>query len=467
MRVVLILLLISSLLGNGLSAQATIDVGKTRVAVNELYVLTLRSTQPIKSHDAFPELNGLIKRTRSSSSTTNIANGRITSEYRILQYYAPKQEGSFKQAAFSMRVNGQAAQVGAFVIAVVEAKPVQNKPVWTDPFAWFNNNNQPQNFVDVEDDAFFALTVGKNSVYVGEGVPVTIGFYVAEANQAPLQFYQLNDQITQIIKKIKPTACWEENFNIQEVEKESLIINNKPYAKYTLYEAMYYPLREEALVFPSVGLKMLKYKVAQQPSFFGRNRQENFKTFYARPRTVEVKPLPPHPLRDVVAVGQYRLAETITKTELATGESFTYTYNINGQGNISAIQPPNPTLPQAIKLYSPEVRQQIERAAGRVYGAKNFTYHGTVQAEGTYPLEDYMSWVYFDPVAAQYDTLRPQTVLLTTGENVQNQQIATQDPSNLYALLAATTNVSAPQAPWLWTVLALATLGIVGWIVRK
>src|SRR5262249_8415683 len=150
-------------------------------------------------------------------------------------------------------------------------------------------------------------------VYVGEGFTTTLSFLSADNDRAPMQFYELSKQLGDILKKIKPSNCWEENFNIENIEGEPVIINGRNYTQYKIYEATFYPLNTKPIVFPSVPLEMIKYKVAKDPSFFGQNRQLGFKTFYTREKRVTVKELPPHPLRDAVAVGDYRLDERLNR----------------------------------------------------------------------------------------------------------------------------------------------------------
>src|SRR5690606_14747175 len=110
--------------------------------------------------------------------------------------------------------------------------------------------------------------------------------------------------------------------------------------QYKIFQATFYPLNNDPIEFPSVGLKMVKYLQAKNPSFFSSNRKEDFKTYYSAPKTVKVKPLPPHPLRESVAVGRYTFSENISSEELKTGESFNYTFTIIGEGNVSAINEP-------------------------------------------------------------------------------------------------------------------------------
>ena len=62
-------------------------------------------------------------------------------------------------------------------------------------------------------------------------------------------------------------------------------INGRDYTQYKVYQATFFPLNTEPINFPSVGLEMIKYKVAKNPSFFGQNRKEDFKKFYTKSKT--------------------------------------------------------------------------------------------------------------------------------------------------------------------------------------
>ncbi len=85
-----------------------------------------------------------------------------------------------------------------------------------------------------------------------------------------------------------------------------MTVNGKGYSQYKIYQATLYPLNAEPVVFPAFDLEMIKYKVAKNPSFFGQNRKEDFKSF-RQGEACNGKRVAAHPLRDVVAVGDYRL----------------------------------------------------------------------------------------------------------------------------------------------------------------
>lgn len=254
-------------------------------------------------------------------------------------------------------------------------------------------------------------------MYVGEGLTASLSFYVADNNRAPLQFHDLGKQLGEILKELRPENCWEENFNIENINGEPIEINGKRYTQYKIYQAELYPLNSEPIQFPSVGLKMIKYKVAKNPSFFGRNRQEDFKTFYSKAKTVKVKPLPAHPLKDRVAVGDYSLNERLSGQQLETGQSFSYEFNIYGEGNISAINKPMVDGDDTFDFYDPNVTQNINRRNNKVTGSKSFSYFGIPKEPGDYELTDYFKWIFFNPKTEKYDTLTSNKVVHVTGES--------------------------------------------------
>ena len=211
-----------------------------------------------------------------------------------------------------------------------------------------------------------------------------------------------------------------------------MTIGNKGYTRYKIYQATYYPLNAEPIVFPRVSLEMIKYKVAKNPSFFGQNRKEDYKTFYSKPKTVKVKELPAHPLKDVVAVGDYKLSELMPSTDITTGKSVSYVFNIYGEGNISSIQKPNVPNDANFEFYEPNVRMDIKREAGRVTGTKSFNYFLIPKEPGRYDLGKYFQWVFFNPEEEKYDTLTSRLTVYVTGESTKNEVIEANDDGSFY-----------------------------------
>jgi hypothetical protein len=177
---------------------------------------------------------------------------------------------------------------------------------------------------------------------------------------------------------------------------------------------------------------MIKYKVARNPSFFGQNRQEDFKTFYSAEKTVKVKDLPPHPLREGVAVGDFRLNETVEPESLQTGESATYEFSVYGTGNIASVGRPQQFPNPDVEIYEPNVRQTVRRENGRVSGIKTFSYFVIPREPGALDLSNYFQWVYFNTSKNSYDTLRPSARLAVGGVSKKNEVIEATDLGSFY-----------------------------------
>ena len=420
---------------NAYSQNVQIELGPDEIGLNETFTIKVTlSNDKIKSYDQFPEIPSFQKQGISQSSSMNLINGQMSSSNSIIQYYKPTKKGDFTLPSFDILINGQAYSSSGKTIRVGDASS-SSASRSQDPFANFfgrpSQTEEPE-FVELEDDAFFSLAVDKEEVYVGEGFNLSLAFYMSEANQAPFQFYEPGRQLDEILKKVKPSNVWEENYNITNIEPEQVTINGKRWTRYKVFEATFYPFSEGEIEIPRISWEMIKYRVAKNPTFFGANRQEDFKTFISSAKTIKVKPLPPHPLKNEVSVGEYQLRENIKDIEVETGQGFDYNLGISGVGNINAIQPPK-RLPGAnLNTYDPNVRQQINRGYGRVSGIKEFNYYITINEAGEIKLGDHFEWIYFDPVREVYDTLKPQAVVRVVGESKVNQALSNQRLGGLY-----------------------------------
>lgn len=453
-----------ALVGFGVAQAQTIQIvlGPDEVGENQGWTVSVTiQNDKFKSHDyLFPEITGFRKRGTSSQSQTSIINGQVSSSQSVTMTYLPTKQGTFTVAPFKMTVNGQTIFSPGKKVKVGPPVQTQRDPFTYDPNDFFGKNNNTE-FIDIKDDAFLAITTSKSEVYVGEGFTTTLSFYVADKNKAPLQFYDLAKQLNNILKKIKPTTCWEENFEIENVQSESVQINGEFYDRYKLYEATFYPLNTKPIEFPSIGLQLIKFKVAKNPSFFGQNRKEDFKTFYSKPKTIKVKELPAHPLRDKVAVGDYRLDERISSTALKTGQSFSYDFNVYGEGNISAIEKPMIMKDGSFEFYEPSIRQNINRQSGKVTGTKAFSYFIIPKEPGDYQLRNLVHFVFFNPTLKKYDTLIARSAVTVSGESLKNEAIESTDTGSLYDKITSADNVLRTSSDNNWVSLVLGAFVLV------
>ncbi|MFT4737040.1 MAG: hypothetical protein ACI92W_001149, partial [Paraglaciecola sp.] len=141
---------------------------------------------------------------------------------------------------------------------------------------------------------------------------------------------------------------------------------------------------------------------------------------------------PPHPLKNKVAIGNYRLYEVLAETDLSTGQSFSYTFNIQGEGNISSIEAPVIAANEVFDFYEPNVTQNIRRSSNTVRGTKSFDYYGIPNEPGQYQLSDYLYWIYFNPSKDRYDTLKSNYVVNVSGKSRKNEYISSSDMGSFY-----------------------------------
>lgn len=433
----------------------TVTLGPDQIGDNQAWTITITvSNERLTGYDNFPDIEGFRKRGTSTQSQTSVINGQISSSQGVVMSYIPTRQGTFTVPTFTIKVNNTPITVPGKKVVV--GAPVSARS--NDPFrSLFDTNegdyfsrSEPE-FVDVKEEAFLALTTNKDEVYVGEGVTTTLSFMVADNNRAPLHFHELGNQLSDILKKLRPANCWEENFNIENIEGEIVNINGRGYTEYKIYQGAFYPLNKQDIKFPIVGLEMLKFKVAKNPSFFGQNRLEDYKTFYTKAKTIKVKDLPPHPMREAVAVGNYRLEERLNATSLQTGQSVSYDFGIYGEGNISSIDKPTVSNPDGtFEFYEPNVRQNINRDKSRVTGAKIFSYFMIPREPGKYDLGEYFQWVYFNTTTNKYDTLRSKQVVNVSGESKKNQSIESSDMGSFYDNVDTASNQlqTAPNRGW-------------------
>ncbi|MBC8085022.1 MAG: BatD family protein [Hymenobacter sp.] len=396
-------------------ARAELVLGPAAFPVTEYFTISFRlRAAALERYSAFPDIEGFKKSGKSSTTTTRIVEGRTTTELTITQRYAAYAEGEYVVKPFSMTINGLTVRSNG---ATLQAGPAPAAGAGPAPGGGLQGMGlldklfgkpKPQEYVEPKDNAFLAVVPDKTSVFVGEGVHVGLYFYLTPTDQGLLDFYDFTGQLPGILQLLRQRTAWEEPFNEQEIVPESVTMGGQPFLRYRLYEAEYYPLNTAPLVFPVVALRMVKYRLAKTPTEGLDNRLEGYKTYLTAARTILVKPLPPHPLRDQVPVGSYQLRETINQASFRTGQAFTYSFGVEGEGNLAAIGVPVvPTRP-GLEVYGPEVRQELTRQAGRVGGRKVFTYRLVARQPGPLPLDSLLALVFFNPEAGRYDTLRAE-----------------------------------------------------------
>lgn len=461
----------------GLKAQnIRIEIAPISIALNEPLTITVESDEKeITSHTPFPDIAGLkrIKNGLSKHETEINFQGKKRKVYLLEQVYHPLKVGIVNVPAIDMTINNQRVSSVAMNIRI---KPFDKlKGELREPKSEVIDNTPK--IIEVREDAFLAVDVGKRSVYVGEGLGVSLSLYVATTTKAPMLFMDINRQVEDIIKKLKPAHCWEENFQLKEVpEPPTIDINGKSYTQHKFYEAVLFPLNAQTIDLPTVSLNM---RVKRKISTTGNNNE--FKegegeivTFQSEAKTIEVKPLPPHPLKEQIAVGKFFLEENAPYRPIETGEGVNYYFKIVGEGNIAELyEPQTYNTNSQLSIYSPNRQPYINRKDGKVNGYVSFEYLLLPQEAGKYALRNHFEWIFFNLNTERYDTLRPNAQIQVSGKSykgVGGQELKTHP---LYSKMNQTIlphSLQERKAMLFWlnmSILAMLLLGCLTLIQRR
>ncbi|WP_197464030.1 BatD family protein [Rufibacter sp. DG15C] len=425
--------------GTSWAQSLSIEYGPASIPIDQYFTISVKvsPTKPVKV-EGFPEIEGLQKSTRQLSSSTYKTGQQITVVYTLTQRYAPLKEGEVTVKPFTLTVDGKTVTAKPYKLKVGPPQPV--KPV-TDTLPTAPLVAPAPEFVEVKENAFLTLHVPKKQAYVGESVPVSLWFYVADTDLGLLDFYQFETQILEVVRQLKQRSVWEEVLEQQEIQPEKIKVGDKAFTRYKLHEAVLFPITAQALRFPVVQLQMVKYKVAKNPSLLTQNRLPEYKSYATSAQTVEVRALPPHPLRDQVPVGVFRLQEQLSRNTISINQNSVYQFRVEGEGNIGNMPTPQTIWDSSgIEIYPPEVRQYVNAANSKISGTKTYRYFVVGRHPGEYPLRSIFQWVYFNPVTARYDTLKPSMTIRVRGKEDQNATIRSQDVGSFYDIISDESN---------------------------
>lgn len=446
-----------------------LTLGPNQIGTNEIFTITLSaSNQSLDEYSNFPNIDGFSKAGTSSSTSMRSVNGTVSNETSIIQNYMPTKEGTFKLPAFSMKVNGVLVKSPGTSIKVgppvtrQSSNPFGADPFAYDPFEDFFGSRQGD-LKDEKADAFLNLQVDKREVWVGEGINVILSFLVADDNRAELDFYDLGNQLSSLVRQIKPANSWEENFGIEEIAPRKISIGKKAYTEYRIYQATIFPLVAKSFTIPSLNLKMINFKVAGNATFFGAPRKQEIKGFASRPVPILVKDLPAHPLKGKVAVGQFSMVENLKSEGVSLNQGVSVELGIKGEGNISYIPEPESPKNEFVDLYPPNTRQTIQRAGSRVTGEKVFSYLLVPKELGVVKLSRIFSWVYFDTKKGRYDTLSPKSALtVTEGKKAGYSTNHIKSQNAFYSLIesADTSEISKDVEKPVWLIWINLSIGL-------
>jgi len=379
--VFLSVLLIPLFGGGAARAQAQgpirVEVDRPSLSTGETLLLTvtvdslsiLGAPRPV-----LPALEGFDIAGSSSSSQISITNGDIASRAVYVYRLQPYETGDLVIGPIEVTIDGQAYSTNPIAIHVTQGASSSGSPA--QPAA------SPADLAG--QDLFVEAEVDDPAPYVGQQVTYTFRFY-----QAAELFDQPQYQAPTF------TGFWSED---QAGQHE---------ARIQAAGRVYRVTELQTILFPSiVGPLTIEPARLVIPGGFFRAGQ----TLQTRPVELDVRPLPPGaPAGFQGAVGRFTLAASLDSAQGTAGEPLTWQVTLSGEGNLTAA--PDPAWPDmpGWRDFESEAAIHTEVRDGRLVGSRTYERLLVPGAPGVYTVPA-LAYVYFDPQAGTYETIRTEPV---------------------------------------------------------
>ncbi|HUI93887.1 MAG TPA: BatD family protein [Chitinivibrionales bacterium] len=392
----------SAMLGEQIQIQAQITSSKQLAG--------LAAPQVPKSED-FDVLG--VNRNQSSSTSISVVNGAMTQSVTTTYFFnyaiAPKKTGTFTFPALQ---------------AVVDGKPYSSAP-----FAITIGKEAVQTT-----DVRVVLQTGKKSLFTGEQTILTVKVCQKAGSQAQLSQQGLAGLYDKLEKNLSKDFAVARLFNQLPSKSAMETVNGEKEfvvkVQYALFPISTGDLSIQPVPFEYVVLKRVQPRRNSDPfgdffgdDFFGGGVQQIPKSVLSNRLIIHAAMLPPPPAGFSGAVGSFSMNAGVDPRQVPSGEAVTLTATVRGTtrpGNMGDL-----ALPQLAEceVLAPEKHVSLDTTQNGISCVKTYRYPIIPRQEGTLSIPP-LSWIYFDPAAQAYKTLRSDTlrVAVTKGKTAQAGQ---------------------------------------------
>lgn len=349
----------------------------------------------------------------SQSTSIQVINGKMTQSVNITYFFyysiAPKKTGPFTFPALKTVIDGKTYTSNPFTVTVGKEAAQAS-------------------------DVHVILSVSKRSLYQGEQAFLTIkvlqkaGAQVQLSQQGFMAFFDKLEK--ELSKDFAVVRLFNQLKGVMEVEngEKSVVVK----AQYALFPITAGDITVAPVPFEYVALKRVQSRRGVNPfedffpdadEFFGGGVQQVSRSVVSNGLTIHSVQLPPAPAGFSGAVGSFSMNVGADPKTVPSGEAVTLSVSIRGStrpGSMGEI-----ALPQLsdCEVFTPEKHVSIDTTQNGISCQKGYKYLLIPRQEGTLAIPS-LSWVYFDPAAASYKTLRsdPITITVTKGKATQAGQ---------------------------------------------
>ena len=359
----------------------TARASKTEVSVNERFSVqfilssdetNLRVDQPVK----LPDFNGLNQLAESQQSNFQILNGQILNQSGVEVILVADREGEFTIGAASLVIDGKRYKTKPITISVKQGLKPKNKP-----------NQRLQG-------AFLTTEVTQENPFVNQEVVLTVKIYARDYSILNrLRKYDEPDFANLVAKFVSEKT----DDNIRQE-----VVNGQTYVSQELARYILFPQKSGKIEIDPFAIEVII------SGYYGSEAVQ----LTSQPISLRVKELPsPKPKNYSGAVGNYKLAASLSKDEVKANEAVNLETEIIGSGNLNMLKTPNVELSENIETYPPKRRDAFEARPSGMRGKIVENKVLVPQFGGNYTVGP-IRFTYFDPNEEKYVTLATKPMLL-------------------------------------------------------
>ncbi|MDY6914936.1 MAG: BatD family protein [Candidatus Cloacimonadota bacterium] len=402
MKRVILLFLISLTCYSLFSLEVTSYVNKNKIGLQDILKFTIEITGENANDVNKPNLPNLedftnLGSSSSTSSSYSIINGKMQSSFTQKYTYnlRPQKAGNITLPSISFNFKGKQYSTNPIKITVVEGS--------TEPAPPFSSSNNEYSSDKLEDNLFIQAKVNKKTVYVSEPVILTYKIYT-----------RYNIENMSYAEEPTFNYFWKEDiFNATSSNFSTTTLNGVRYNEMLLREIALFPSKTGQMKIEPLAMDIDIYISGQ--SFFDFGRTKRYR-IASKPIVLEVKPLPENskPHNFTGAVGTFNIKSSISKNEIQTGNSLTYTLEISGEGNLRQFKAPQLPKVKNLRYLDPEITTDIND--DQISGKKILKYLIIGQEKGDFTVPS-LEFSYFDVEKKKYQilTTAPYNIKVTQG----------------------------------------------------
>lgn len=422
-KVLLFLITIIITLNSWADGNRTFTTMAPDVVVNgDQFRLTFTvNTQKVKEFRApnITDFDVLMGPTRSTQSSTQIINGKVSSSQSVTFTYIlmANKEGTFTIPGASVLADGESLTSNSVTIKVL---PPDKGSSGNGGQAAAASSAAASGKIS-SSDLFITATASKTNVYEQEAVLLTYKVYtLVDLRSLRGDMPDMKDFHTQEIDLPR-----QKQFTLEHYHGRNY--NTTVWSQYVLF-----PQRSGKLEVPSITFEG---EVAQHiesidpfDAFFnGTSALSTVRKNIVTPKVViNVKELPDgKPANFSGGVGSFTMSSSISGQNVKTNDAVTIKLVVSGTGNMKLMDVPEVKFPQDFEVYDPKIDNKFNLTREGLSGSKVIEYLAIPRHAGDFTIPP-VEFSYFDVKANAYKTLKSEAYKLKVekGEGNAEQVIA-------------------------------------------